>query len=58
MTENRKIDDDDLVEITGAGFSVAPPTPSPPGERPDPSGGVTGPDHDNEPGGDQEFGDG
>ena len=53
MTENRKIDDDELVEITGAGFSVV----ETPGERPDPSGGVTGPEHDNESGGDQEFGD-
>ena len=56
MTENRKIDDDELVEITGAGeFAVE----ENPGARPEPgAGGVTGPEHDNKSGGDQEFGEG
>ena len=54
MTEKRKIEDDELVEITGAGEFDAVDKP---GARPDPGGGgVTGPDHDNESGGDQEFG--
>ena|GEM_PF-5733490 len=55
MTENRQIEDDELVEITGAGEfeAVADPTAA----RPDPgSGGATGPEHDNEPGGDQALG--
>ena len=63
MTENRKIDDDELVEITGAGeFDVVENTGVAmklPVTRPEPgSGGVTGPDHDNQSGGDQEYGQG
>ena len=55
MTEKRQIEDDELVEITGAGEFEAVLDPKAP--RPDPgSGGATGPEHDNEPGGDQEFG--
>ncbi len=55
MTEKRQIEDDELVEITGGGEfeAVVDPTAA----RPDPgSGGATGPEHDNQAGGDQEFG--
>ena len=55
MTEKRQIEDDELVEITGGGEfeAVVDPTAA----RPDPgSGGATGPERDNQAGGDQEFG--
>lgn len=63
MTEKRQIEDDELVEITGAGeFDVVKELDAAlegPGARPEPGGGgVTGPDHDNQSGGYQEYGEG
>ena len=66
MAEKRQIDDDELIEITGAGEFDAGDFEADefealekPGARPEPgSGGVTGPDHDNQSGGHQEFGQG
>ena len=50
MTEKRKIEDDELVEITGAGDFEEIGEPR--GPRPVPGPGGNLPEADNEPGGD------
>ena len=57
MTEKRKIDDDELVEITGGGeFEVSEQGIRDSRPTPPPGGGFQTPETDNEPDGDQDFG--
>jgi len=55
MTEKHRIEDEELVEITGGSEFEAVRDDK--GARPAPGpGGATGPENDNQPGGDQEIG--